>query len=363
MNNFEKWDKEFRAQNLYSFNNDYDGLLWLKVRAICRAKQLSQFLKDNGLTLKSKKVSERNIELFELLEKRADAMQMLDKFLRCINNEWYISKNVDVAQLKEDLYNVHSYIWGGDQNNSLGKYFINRYVKVVSSFSDLENKKNEIASNAWNYVQNSWYNNWTSFLIESLFKCHSKVISAVGEIKSVDFFIDDYPLDLKVTFFPKEYMDAKLRMKLGNNVLPWLKKQCKKLGIPTIKTGSESQQIYTLTEKLSEQGHQDIIVALKDAKREVIKEAQKNPVELMVWLYQNQGYGRFGAENRLFLILADSENYEESWKLKRAFSLIEPKVEEYIDSFTPQSLKPIEFIYKATKRSYKALADVIFVVK
>ena len=363
MNNFEKWDKEFRAQNLYSFNDDSNGLLWLKVRAICRGKQLSQFLKDNSLTLKSKKVAEQNVELFELLEKRKDAVQMLDEFLRCMNNEWYISKNVDTDKLKEDLYNVHYYVWGGDQNNSLDRYFVNRYVKVIISFSDLENRRNEIACNAWNYVQNSWYNNWTSFLIESLFKRNPRVVSAVGEIKSVDFFIDDYPIDLKVTFFPKGYMDTKLKIKLGNNLLPWLKKQCKKRCIPITKTGSESQQVYTLTEKLSELGHDDIILTLNDVRREIIQEAQNDPTELMVWLYQNQGNGRFGAENRLFLILADSENYEDSWKMKRAFSLIEPKVKEYIDTFTPQSLKPINFIYKETKRKYKALADIIFVVK
>lgn len=76
----------------------------------------------------------------------------------------------------------------------------------------MQNKQAEIGANAWNYVQNSWYNNWTSFIIESLFKRHRKVISAVGEIKSVDFFIEDYPLDLKVTYFPSQFMEQKLKM-------------------------------------------------------------------------------------------------------------------------------------------------------
>ena len=39
MSNFEKWDKEFRVQNLYAFNHNENGLLWLKVRAVCRGKQ------------------------------------------------------------------------------------------------------------------------------------------------------------------------------------------------------------------------------------------------------------------------------------------------------------------------------------
>lgn len=66
MSNFEKWDKEFRAQNLYAFNNNANALLWLKVRAACRGKQIDQFLSDNGLTLKATKISEQNVELFEL---------------------------------------------------------------------------------------------------------------------------------------------------------------------------------------------------------------------------------------------------------------------------------------------------------
>src|SRR3712207_2640747 len=92
-------------------------------------------------------------------------------------------------------------------------------------------KQSEIADNAWNYVQTSWYNNWTSYLIESLFKRHEKVISAVGEIKSVDFFITDNPIDLKVTFFPNQYMDEKLKYKLGKKELTWLKQKAKEVGI------------------------------------------------------------------------------------------------------------------------------------
>jgi hypothetical protein len=100
---------------------------------------------------------------------------------------------------------------------------------------------------------------------------------------------------------------------------------------------------------------------LNDAKRSVIKESQNNPVELMTWLYAHQGEMRFGAENRLFVILADSTDMSQSWKMKRAFSLIEPKVQSYLDIFTNQSLKKIDFAFK--KQNYSSLADVIFVVK
>ena len=361
MSNFEKWDKEFRAQNLYAFNNDANALLWLKVRAVCRGKHLNHFLNDKNLKLTSTKISEQNVELFELLETISDAMQMLDKYLQSRNHEWYTSLGVDEIRLKEDLYKVQYYAWGGDQNNSLDKHLVSRYVKVISKYDELISKQGEIANNAWNYVQNSWYNNWTSYLIESLFKRHPRVISAVGEIKSVDFFIDNYPVDLKVTFFPNQYMDEKIKAKLGKSVLPWLKSKGKEFGITANGDDTETQQIYTLTEKLSEQGHDDIIKLLNIAKSEVIRDAQNNPVELMTWLYANQGEMRFGAENRLFVVLADSTDMSQSWKMKRAFTLIEPKVQSYLEAFTNQSLKKIDFTFK--KQNYTSLADIIFVVK
>lgn len=361
MTEFEKWDKEFRNQNLSAFNNNMTGLLWLKVRAVCRGKQIKQFSKENHLTLNSTKVSEQNSELFSLLEKRSDAMAILDRFLQCMNHEWYNEKGVDIEQLKLDLYKVQYYAWGGDQNNSLDKYFVSRYVKVISDFSELQSRQAEIGANAWNYVQNSWYNNWSSFIIESLFKRHAKVISAVGEIKSVDFFIDNYPLDLKVTFFPTQFMEKKIRERLGKSEITWLKEKCKELGLSYDRDSSIQQQTYTLTEKLKEIDKADIIDQLNNVRFDIIQQSQNNPIELMRWLYENQGEMRFGAENRIYLVLVDSKNLKESWKLKRAFDLIEPKIQQYIDSFTSSSLKEIQFEFK--KKRYTSLSDIIFIIK
>ena len=362
MSNFEKWDKEFRNQNLFAFNNDRNALLWLKVRAISKKLPMKKFLEQNNIQLNSTKITDQNKELFAILETNVEqSLDLLDAYLRDINNEWYHEMGVDEDKLKEDLYKVQHYAWGGDQNNSLDKHLVSRYVKVISKYDELVSKQGEIAQNAWNYVQNSWYNNWTSYLIESLFKRHPRVISAVGEIKSVDFFIDDYPVDLKVTFFPKEYMDEKIKDILGKKELSWLKVEGKKLGVTASGEDSEAQQIYTLTEKLLEQGHSDIIQSLNDAKSEVIRDAQKDPIELMTWLYANQGPMRFGAENRLFVILADSTDLNQSWKMKRAFPLIEPKVQNYLETFTSTSLKKIDFTFY--NQNYTSLADVIFVVR
>lgn len=361
MTNFEKWDNEFRAQNLYAFNNNVNALLYLKVRAVCRGKQIKRFIDDNNITLKSTKISEQFAELFSVIENTTNGMDMLDKYLRDRNNEWYQAMGVDEDTLKSGLRQISNYEWGGDQENSLDQYLVRRYIKVISDFEILRSKADAIAANTWNFVQTSWYNNWTSYLIESMFKRHSRVLSAVGEIKSVDFFIDNVPIDLKVTYFPGAYMHGKLKEVLGNSEMTWLKRQARLYNIMPDKNLSETKQYNYLREELENHGHSEVIKHLADVRKQIVDDACRYPEELIKWLYENQSTRLFGAENRLFVVLIDSINMDQSWKMKRAFSLIEPKVNTYLDAFNVSSLKKIEFIFN--KKQYTSLSDIIFIVK
>ena len=346
-------------QNLFAFNNDRNALLWLKVRAISKRLPMSKFLEKNKIKLSTTKITDQNKELFSKFETNIEpSLNLLDSYLRDINNEWYCEMGVDEDTLKSDLYNIDTYEWGGDQNNSLDKHLVSRFVKVISKYNDLQSKQTEIQSNAWNYVRTSWYNNWTSYLIESIFKHHSKVVSAVGEIKSVDFFINDIPVDLKVTFFPNQYMNDKLKAKLkGKSELTWLKQKAKENGIEL----SRSESVAIISEKISAAGHDDILLELRNKRKDIITDAQNNKNELMTWLYANQGEMRFGAENRLFLVLVDSSDLSQSWKMKRAFEQIEPAINSYLNTFANESLERIDFSFKG--KEYSSLADIIFVVK
>lgn len=361
MTNFEKWDKEFRAQNLYAFNNNNNALLYLKVRAVCRGKQLKQFLDKNNIDLKSTKISDQFAELFLVMEKTHNAMEMLDTYLRDRNNEWYHTMGVDEEKLKSGLRQINNYEWGGDQDNSLDQYLVRRYIKVISDFDKLKSKADAIAANAWKFVQTSWYNNWTSYLIESIFKKHRRVLSAVGEIKSVDFFIDNNPIDLKVTYFPGAYMQNRLKVVLGNSELTWLKRQAKKFDILLDKNLSDTEQYNFLKEELENQGHHSVINELTETRKKIVNDARNNPDDLIKWLYENQSPRLFGAENRLFVVLIDSTDMDQSWKMKRAFSLIEPKVKSYLDKFNDKSLRKIDFTFN--KKQYTSLSDIIFIVK
>ena len=361
MSNFEKWDKEFRAQNLYAFNNNENALLYLKVRAVCRGKQIKQFIEKNGILLTSTRINDQFAELFSVMENTPNGMEMLDTYLRDRNNEWYHTMGVNEEKLKSGLRQINNYEWGGDQENSLDQYLVRRYIKVISDLDELRSKADAIAANAWNFVQTSWYNNWTSYLIESIFKKHRRVLSAVGEIKSVDFFIDNKPVDLKVTYFPGAYMQGKLKGALGNSELTWLKHQAKAFGILPDKNLSDLEQYNYLREEIENHGHQEVIAQLTQLRKQIVDDARKDPESLMKWLYENQSPRLFGAENRLFVVLVDSTDMDQSWKMKRAFTLIEKEVKAYLENFTDASLKKIDFTFK--KQNYTSLADVIFVVK
>ncbi|MCE2615619.1 MAG: hypothetical protein ACTTKN_04490 [Phocaeicola sp.] len=358
---FNFWDRQFRNNNQFAFNNDYEGLIWLKVRAITRKEQLRNFLgRNSDIMIISKKQKEIGIELYEKLLFMNNGMQRLDDFLLDRSQEMYTLMNVDVERLKNDLYKVTDYKWGGDQNNSLDKFLVSHYVKPISSFDELLSKSAEIGTNAWDYVQNSWYNNWTSYLIEMLFENHQRVISAVGEIKSVDFFIDNYPVDLKVTFFPNQYLQEKLKpLYQGKSEMSWLKNKAKENNISFDSTQSDSAIYYQITESMSMQGITDVLATLNTNRRTVVSDAENNPNELMTWLYANQGEMRFGAENRIFVIMVNMGNMAQSWKMKREFSIIEPEVNSFLDNFNEHSLQQIDYDFKGN--TYHSLSGIIFI--
>lgn len=90
-----------------------------------------------------------------------------------------------------------------------------------------------------------------------------------------------------------------------------------------------------------------------------IEDAIKNPVEAEKYLYQLQGAQRFGANNRLFLIIADTKKPAESWKFKRDFDLLERAISKFFSQVT--SFDTVNFIYQ--KNPYVAHSKILFIVK
>ncbi|EEX74179.1 hypothetical protein [Leptotrichia hofstadii] len=154
------------------------------------------------------------------------------------------------------------------------------------------------------YTLNSWYNHWSSILIEDIFKQHKKVLPTVGLIKKIDFFIERIPFDLKVTYFPEEFMKEKLKEKNFGIELTRVKQICKKLSIEVKKENKSDRvlniQLQELLKENDSKEAKQFLNELNELKKEIIEEAINNPEELIKFLYEKQGERRFDASNRFF---------------------------------------------------------------
>jgi hypothetical protein len=102
------------------------------------------------------------------------------------------------------------------------------------------------------------------------------------------------------------------------------------------------------------------ISELKRFRLDVLSRCQDDPSSLIRWLYENQGIRRFDAANRLFLVLVDSSDFFASWRLKRAKSLLDTKIREYLDNVGRNPGRTLKFSWESVE--YTVTADVLFVV-
>ena len=370
MKDFNYWKKLHESEQLQEFNTNNVGLLWLKTKSIIRTELIAEFLKKNEIELTETASGKQFVELFNLLSKDPkNAHNLLDKYIKDKSKKQLVA--LDTEQLVSELFKLKHFEWG-DYQNDLNKLLVSRYVKVYKSYDQLLSKfEKEIHPLVQAYVLNSWYNHWSSILIEHIFKSHKSVLPTVGQIKSVDFFINDIPFDLKVTYLPSEYIKEKRSEKGYPVELTYLKAKAKEAEIAFDKKAKPSDIYYEITEKLKNKNDKfsnAVIQKLKDEKLEILKEAQATPRILSKWLYENQSAPRFGSENRMFLVLVDTNDFSNSWKLKRDLQLLKPTIFNYLDKFkyNPDSAQKLLVKYNFPKTStngYTSLADVIFIVK
>ena len=368
MKNFNYWKKLHESEKLEAFSQDKTGLLWLKTKSIVRKELITEFLKINKIELTETALPKQFVELFDLLcFDVANSNQVLDAFIKTENAKQV--QELNTTQLVSELYKLKNFDWGGDYQNSLDKYLVSRYVKVHKSFDTLISKfETEINAAVQGYVLNSWYNHWSSILIEHIFKSHPVVLPTVGQIKGVDFFINDVPFDLKVTYLPAEYIKAKRKEKGFPVELTYLKKKAEEAKISFDKKAKPADILHEIVEKMKDRNDAfcvDVLAALKNEKLLILREVQDKPKILATWLYENQGEMRFGSENRLFLVLVDTDDFGNSWKLKRNLDLLKPTILDYLENFKNKKINDLKvtFQFKGKSQTFTALTDIIFVVK
>lgn len=393
MKDFQYWQKCHENEQLEEFNTDVKGILWLKTKSIIRKDLILEFVNHNHIILKKNTLREQFKELFELFCDNIDSSHvLLDDYIHKKSKQQIAQ--LDINHLVSELYKLKNFNWGGDYRNSLDKFLVSHYVKTHQSYDSLILKLDtEINTAVQSYVLNSWYNHWSSILIEFIFKSHPLVLPTVGQIKSVDFFIscsvfshqsikintemnDDsirrstrsIPFDLKVTYLPAEYIKRQRKEKQLPNELTFLKEKARAANINFDKNAKPSDIYQEITERMKDKNDSfcnAVLETLKNETLQILKEAQANPKMLATWLYENQGEMRFGSENRLFLVLVDSNDFTNSWKLKRNIDLLKPTIMQYLDNFGNQKTEDLKitFNYPGKPRTFTAFTDVIFVVK
>lgn len=352
---FKQLDKCFRNNDFPSIENDNRGIRFLKLRSMSRKEAMEGFVKKLNIDLSALPSKEYFPHLFK-------QEQVNDNEINDFINSQYETERTEKFNnqdyLIDQLNRLQYFDWGGSFGNSLEKNIVNNYVKKIHSY-DLINEEIEgsLLSSLRGYTLNSWYNHWTSIIIEDLFKDHKIVLPTVGLVKKIDFFINDIPFDLKVTYFPEQMLVDKLKEKGYGNELTRLKQVCRKLEIYIPDDLKSNHLKLHLHKKISEDQRQDakdFILDLIEHKKAIILETEENSTELKRWFYENQGEPRFDASNRFFLVLTDENDMSNSWKLKRNIVYFHEKINKHLDnlSMDMENLET-EFYWKGDQRTYR----------
>jgi len=239
-------------------------------------------------------------EIIKRILREQQDEKTIDKFIKQKYAERIQERRSIISDedLKKELMKVKTFSWGVVQGQ-LDQKIQSEYVRRIVRYEDLlNNVKAKLHDDVTNYVICTWFNHWTTVLIEEHISTHPKVIPTIKNIKGIDIFFNGQPFDLKVTYLPRGYNPI---------------------------------------------------------------DAINNPANLAIWMYENQGGQRFGADNRLFVVLLDKDNPERSWELKRDFALVFQKIDNFFNEETVS--KKDEIVFTFGRKTYTAITKVLIITK
>ncbi len=200
------------------------------------------------------------------------------------------------AELLGELAKVERIDWGVVQGQ-LDAKIQSDYVRKFVRYDDLvAGVRRSLHDTVTGYAIASWYNHWSTVLIEDHISQHPNVVPTLKNVRGVDVFLGDHPFDLKITYLPKGYD---------------------------------------------------------------MEEAITDPIGVARWLYENQGAQRFGDDNRFYVVLINRADVAQSWKLKREMSTIAPQIDAFLDSITVSSADVLSFIYNNRSYTAKCKTLVV----
>ena len=256
--------------------------------------------------------------------------------------------------------------------NNLEKNIVNNYIKKILKYEEIEEAiSGSIQKSVYGYTINSWYNHWSTIMIEEIFNKNDRILPTIDLVEKIDFFIDNVPFDLKVTYFPEELMKEKIADKLiekygSKSELTCAKRMARELNIAIPDDLNDRALVNCLQNLLKEsidERAKKFIEDIKEIKKEVISYYKKNPNELIIWLYENQGEMRFDAANRFYVVLIDSENIFDSWKLKRNVNLLKTEINNKLSKFSKDNLNNVDFYWNKDGKIYNCISEILFISK
>ena len=206
---FDDLDRCFRNNDFPTIENDERGIRFLKLRSMSRKATMEEFCKIHNINIEGMIAREYFPHLFNL---NTITDRQIHAFINLKYEEERKTRIHNQDYLVDQLNRLEYFDWGGSFGNSLEKNIVNNYVKKIQSYEQInEEIEGRLLSSLRGYTLNSWYNHWTSILIEDLFKDHQAVLPTVGLVKKIDFFINDIPFDLKVSSLCKLLIKAKAK--------------------------------------------------------------------------------------------------------------------------------------------------------
>lgn len=352
---FQHCERLFKEGRLNELDSDM-GDRYLKLRSLNRSLYLKKLLQAHGVDIDNLKASDQ-LSIAFCLDIR---IKQIEDFIK---QEYHLERERRLEgeqDLFNELYKLKVFDWGGLHQNSLEKTIIDHYVKKISCYDQIENAiGNEMQSSLRGYVLCSWYNHWTSILIEDIFKDHERILPALGLIPKIDFFLDGIPYDLKVTYLPEGYISKARKNEGLRPELTLLKQSAKRKSIPIDTSLPSARQLENLWLKHEELSNGDSLLdELKRFRLNLIERVKNDPSRLINWLYENQGVRRFSASNRFFIVLVNARNFFEGWKMKRAMPLLKKATNEFLDTGGNIG-RNCEFSWAG--RTYTATAEVLLI--
>ena len=364
MISFEECRTLFEADDMQQLAASESGLLWLKIKSFSRKKLLDEFRRFASLPpqtgILQTKFQETFVQLSPNIKK---AHNIINRFIKTHAPTY---APAELERIASELHKMQAFSWGGDYSNALDKFLVDRYVKKILAYDNITAQlQTDIPRAVEGYVLCSWYNHWSTILIEHIFYKHDKVLPAIGKVKKVDFFVDDIPFDLKTTYLPANFVEQRRKAEGLSSELTELKTAARKHDIPFDAGGRQKDVAYEISERIKMGGDTEskkCLTRLWNFRKQLLRECRSNPSSLIQNLYEQQGAMRFDASNRLFVVLANAADFDNSWKLKRNPALLQKSIYTYLDGFSKKKARRITFQHKAKSGSFTAVSDVICVV-